>query len=620
MQSSQAFSKLGFARSYVLPLFVVFLIPAFGLWFFGHAEKHFDQQFLAQIEASIAGDESSSQEEKDKALEFFREVPVSRILASNHPEARDTQAMFEGMSFEYATFRWMKRIAFVCLLTTVVSSIAVGIGVALSFRSQLFQYWSLQLGWYVLRLFAVVQVLGQGALAVALSYWMTALWMERYYVKLIALVGILAVVAAGLIVAAVFKRPRSETRVAGRVLAEKDAPMLWERVRGMAAKLGTAPPDQIVVGIDDNFFVTEHSVTVGKEVLRGRTLFASLSLLRVLTRDEADAVLGHEMAHFSGDDTLYSRKISPLLQKYGIYLQALHDGGISRPVFHYMVFFWSLYQFSLRKLSRLREFRADRIGAELSSSRGMAGALVKIAAYCKYRASVQDELFGKDEIVQEMDVSKRIESGFPQYLRTCISSSAIAESETPHPFDTHPPTAGRLAALGLDPGTALRDETLLGEVSDSWFNVIESAAELEGEQWREFEQAFHKFHEQTLAWRFLPTGPEETAHVAKFFPELRFEGKKGATAAMDFEKLHLSDWDAPLHFETISNCVLDDGIGKKNLTISYSVEGEKKPRTRKFCPADYTCNGRDLLDAFKEYYARHMTAKQHAIEKGAATG
>ena len=48
------------------------------------------------------------------------------------------------------------------------------------------------------------------------------------------------------------------------------------RISQMAEKLGIAPPDNFFVGIDDNFFVTEHPVKVGETRYEGRTLFASL--------------------------------------------------------------------------------------------------------------------------------------------------------------------------------------------------------------------------------------------------------------------------------------------------------------------------------------------------------
>src|SRR5262249_11233445 len=153
----------------------------------------------------------------------------------------------------------------------------------------------------------------------------------------------------------------------------------------------------------------------GDKTYRGRTLFVSLSLLKQLQGSEADAVLAHEMAHFSGQDTLYSRKIGPLLNRYNHYLHALHEGGVTRPIYYFMLCFRALYQLSLSKQSRQREFRADRIAAETTSPRDVASALLRIVAYSKYRNDVEQDLFKQERVLETANVCERIEQGFRQY-------------------------------------------------------------------------------------------------------------------------------------------------------------------------------------------------------------
>src|SRR5258708_11752710 len=376
--------------------------------------------------SQIQMDSRATEEQRAKAIKFYQTVPVSKILASNNAKNKRLQSSFSNLSFRYGIFRWMKRIAAICLITGVVAFVASGIGVLFAARSQPALYWSLRISWLTLRWFAVIELLGQGTLAVALSFWITAFWFESYYVKLIVLAGVLALTAAALLVAAIFRKLPKFSEFSGRMLSTEAAQLLWQRVLQIAEKLNIAPPDNIFVGIDDNFFVTEHPVKVGDKEYGGRTLFASLSLLKALSRSEADAVLAHELAHFSGDDTLFSRRISPLLGKYSHYLEALYNGGISRPIFHFMFFFWNLYQFSLNKLRREREFRADRVGVEMTTPDDVGEALVKIAAYCRYREKVQTQLFWKNENVETMDVFQRIEKGFPDFMTACVNSNELA--------------------------------------------------------------------------------------------------------------------------------------------------------------------------------------------------
>jgi Zn-dependent protease with chaperone function len=609
------FTKVGFLKSYVLPAVFIFLIPGFGLWFFNHVEKWHDSKFNEVILDEVRHDAKLTQEQKAKAFEFYNRVPVSRILASNKPEAKPLQAQFDDVKTRYAIFRWMKRTAKVCLASALFALIAVGVGVLFSFKSQKAQYWSLRTGWMILRPVAVIQVLGQGILAFALSYWVTAFHTESYYPKLVFCAGFMAVVAVLVLLKAIFTKVPQDAELEGKLLTKEAAPELWQRVTQMAEKLGIAPPDQIFIGIDDNFFVTEHSVKVGDQKFSGRTLYASISLIKTMTRSEADAVLAHELAHFSGEDTLYSKRISPLLGKYGAYLGALYNGGISIPVFYFMHLFWNLYHFSLRKISREREFRADRIGSEMTSPEHMTQSLVKVAAYCRYRARVQRTLFGTDANVQTMNVFERLEQGFPDFVAACVNGKELSESRTPHPFDTHPPLSGRITSLGLVPETVLQSPVHLPTVSDSWFSAIENAAAIEAEQWKEFESHFHKAHEQSLAWRFKPDGEKEIEHVKKYFPDIEFKTAKDETVTFTYAHAMASDWGAPITFDKISKCRRESTLGREYLIIEYKNDDASKIFKVKIPYKNYKRDGADILKTFEQYYGRHLAAQNYLAAK-----
>ena len=95
-----------------------------------------------------------------------------------------------------------------------------------------------------------------------------------------------------------------------------DYPALWDLAEQCADIVGSAPPDNILVGMSANFYVTENSVSlVGQwrsPVVAGRTLYVSAPLLRLMNRAETSAVLAHEFAHFTGRDTVYSTQIAPV--------------------------------------------------------------------------------------------------------------------------------------------------------------------------------------------------------------------------------------------------------------------------------------------------------------------
>ncbi len=600
--------RMLFFKAHILPVLLVFLIPGFSAWFFGYAEQTTDQNVLGSLETDVRADSKLSAARQDQIINFYEANPPSRIMASRDPRALRLQPMFEPVSMSYATFRWMKRLAWVCLGTIALTFLIVGLSVWYSFRSHVAQYRALRVGWPVLQVSAAIQVLGQATLAVVLSYWVTALLMNVYVLKLIVIIGMMAVVAVISLWKAIFAKVDDRCQVTGETVSEADAPRLWQHVRAMADRLGTGAPDQIIVGIEPSFFVTEHAVTLAGEVYRGRTLYLSLPMLKVLAVDEADAVLGHELAHFSGEDTLWARKIAPLTGKFALYLQTLSK-GLSLVVAQFMFFFWKLYSLSIRRLSRQREFRADQVGADLVSKDAMKRALVKTTCYCEYRAETESSILQQQRVDPGLDLSGRLEGGYPAFLSSFAQSDQAVNERVPHPFDTHPTLHNRLEQLGFEAHAALRDTEIQQPVADSWYGAIGTAAALESRLWTERQRALQAIHDQQLAWRLLPRDEEEKAHVMKHFPHAVFRDKKGREATLDFDRLQIPGWESPIFFKDIVSLKLKDSWGKKRLTIAHRQGERPKPVNTKCYPGLFKGDKGDLLTLFGHYYGRHKTAE-----------
>jgi Zn-dependent protease with chaperone function len=431
-------NKPAFFKSHILPVLAVFLIPVFSAWFFSYAERDLDQNILKSIEADIASSTKMLPGDKAAALEFYRSRPISVMMASTAAEDLPLQKDFDFVELEYSTFRWMKRIAWICLALIVATFLIVSVSVAFSFSSHAAQYLSLKIGWPVLRISALLQVLGQALLMGFLSYWVTAIFFKIYVLKLIVLIGIFAAVAVFNMVKSIFHRVKMESSMEGDTVTEQQAPALWQRVRELAQRLHTAPPDHIVLGIVPSFFVTENPVRLDERVLSGRSLYLSLPMLQVMTTSEADAVLGHELAHFSGNDTLWSKKIGPLMTKFENMLNTLYD-GLALPVGMFMAMFWKLYMLSAGKLSREREFRADHIGGEVTEPSNMGRALIKVCSYCEYRGKVESALFEEKKVDKELRLAEKLQTGYSSFLQSFLGDSKSVYSDIPHPFDSHPP-------------------------------------------------------------------------------------------------------------------------------------------------------------------------------------
>ena len=175
------FSKIGFAKTFVLPALLIFLIPVISFLFFRHAQGRYDDRAKESVLAEIRSDRSLSDEERAKAIAFFTAVPISEL--AKHEQ---TAEMLDGDArFHLATFRWAIRLSALSIIGGVAVFLFAGVCVALSLHSNFVQYLTLSAGWHVLRLYGAAQAVVQGALLVALSFWVTALWFQVYSVKLI---------------------------------------------------------------------------------------------------------------------------------------------------------------------------------------------------------------------------------------------------------------------------------------------------------------------------------------------------------------------------------------------------------------------------------------------------
>jgi hypothetical protein len=312
------------------------------------------------------------------------------------------------------------------------------------------------------------------------------------------------------------------------------------------------------------------------------------------------------MAHFSGQDTLYSKKITPLLLRYQHYLRALH-GGITMPIFYFMLCFRALFQVSLSKRSRQREFRADKIAAESTTSRDFAAGLLRVVAYSKFRNQVEHELF-KQEQLETADVAARIERGFPAYAARFASDPNIGLLETTHPFDSHPPLSQRLAQFGITLGEH-EARSLLGMPGDGgWRRNIPAADELEQQQWQAFEDQFREHHEATLPYRFLPETAEEREIVERAFPVRTFDGKEGQLT-FDFEKMHYAPWADAIYYREITKCDLDEH-GMLQILFTRGSKDRRTIKTTKLNKGEKDA----AVETLNQYYGRYLTAVAYQEE------
>lgn len=230
--------------------------------------------------------------------------------------------------------------------------------------------------------------------------------------------------------AQVIGQPRSETER-----------WLVETVRRHAQAAGIGMPEVAIYDAPEiNAFATGAS--------RDKALVAvSTGLLRAMDRDEAEAVLGHEVAHIANGDMVTMALLQGVLNTFVIVLSRVIGGAIdsslrgdrenSGPGIGYFVsvmvldMVFGLFASMIAMwFSRQREFRADAGGAALAGRGKMIRALEKLAlTYGHNTLPRQVAAFG---------ISGAIGHG----LRRLLMS--------------HPPLEERIAALRNAPPESLR--------------------------------------------------------------------------------------------------------------------------------------------------------------------
>jgi len=275
------------------------------------------------------------------------------------------------------------------------------------------------------------------AIVLVLSFTMRILGVEPYLTENALNLGSLLVFAAvmgfgGSFISLAISKWMAKKSMGVRVIeTPSNSTEFWlmETIRKYAADAGIKMPE---VGIYDapdvNAFATG--------MTRNSSLVAvSSGLLRQMTREEAEAVLGHEIAHVANGDMVTLALIQGVVNTFVMFLSRVIGHTVDRVVFkneegHGPAFFVTMIVAELvlgilasiivMWFSRQREFRADRGGASLAGRGAMIAALERLNSLHPHPLPDKMAAFG-------------IAGGSPQGWKRL--------------FMTHPPLEERIAAL-----------------------------------------------------------------------------------------------------------------------------------------------------------------------------
>ncbi|WP_122678153.1 M48 family metallopeptidase [Pseudomonas viridiflava] len=262
-------------------------------------------------------------------------------------------------------------------------------------------------------------------------------------------------------------------QVLGREVTPEEAPALWAYVRELATRLGALSPDHVVLGMTEGFYVTSSDVSLlpAEISLKGRTLHIPMMYLGLMNAAETSAVIGHELAHFAGEDTEYSLRFLPIYDGIGrslvviaanMMISDLLQRTILRPAFMLGVHFMESFDHAVNHWSRVRELAADAAGASLAGNAAAASALVRISAiYPLLQERVQKHLGYATNPMPEQAVTQDLPSSVLHELSGLALNLPEDEMavQLPHPSDTHPSNGERVAALQVAADDAIRAGT-----------------------------------------------------------------------------------------------------------------------------------------------------------------
>lgn len=326
------------------------------------------------------------------------------------------------------------------------------------------------------------------AIAMAAIYYGESAITDRVHVGLIFAIGLGAVAGILAMTRSAFALvKRAETVVVGRALRRDQAPRLWELVDHTASRLGSLRPEHVVVGLDPNFFVTEADVVCLEGRLKGRTLYCSLPLCRILSTRELEAVIGHELGHFKGKDTEFSKHFYPIYRGTTSAISSLQatGGEGSRavallPAIAILSYFLECFSIAESRLSRERELAADGAAASVTSRAIIAAALVKIHAFAGVWETIQNAATVALREGKLLINASRLFAEMVAQRAALSALSGMEDTQLTHPTDSHPPLTVRLRSLKTSVDD-VNEAALDVSPADAAISLISEAEEVEEE-------------------------------------------------------------------------------------------------------------------------------------------
>ena len=288
--------------------------------------------------------------------------------------------------------------------------------------------------------------------------------------RLSVLLVVVTLAAIFVVVRGVFVSTHLRARdVVGVEATPAAEPALWARVRQLAQQVGTRAPRRIYLVPDVNAAVWENTRLLGLVPGR-RQMMIGVPLLMALPPAQMDAVLAHELGHYGNRDTRLGGLVGRA--RAGV-LGALRAAGRRRKfelpgaVLFVAVFRWyaKIVLRVTQEASRAQEHAADRVAAAIAGRANAVAALGEMrvidAAYDFYL----DRYATAGLRLGLLPPPPEVLGGFTGLLAEPSRRAELdkvrdePDSRPADPYDSHPPTAERIASLMALPDDGVAPDT-----------------------------------------------------------------------------------------------------------------------------------------------------------------
>jgi heat shock protein HtpX len=232
----------------------------------------------------------------------------------------------------------------------------------------------------------------------------------------------------------------------GPRLTPANAPQLFTMIHDVAKATSQPRPEDVYLLADVNAFVTHRGGLMG--IGSRRVMGVGLPLIKGLSPAELKSVIAHEFGHYVSGDVALGPWIYKTRATIG---RTLHGLGGNWLLTHVFNWYARMFMRMTTQISREQEFAADATAARVAGTAPAISALKRVEVIAPAFSTYMD-----NEVLPVLGAGflPPVSEGFERYMNDPDTHQAFQEyakevalGAEAGEFDTHPPTAERVAAL-----------------------------------------------------------------------------------------------------------------------------------------------------------------------------